>query len=118
MHNSTTLLGAFGRLIEEALPRAVVIENVPGMARVKGFSTFRRFLRMLEDNDYNYVYDVLDAKKFGVPQNRRRLVLIAMRSVEVSIPQSIGRGRDPDCSEPPAQIPASGTTALGSCLGS
>ena len=30
---------------------------------------------------------------------------------------NIGRGRDTDCSVPPAQIPASGTTALGSYLG-
>ncbi|WP_339726835.1 DNA cytosine methyltransferase [uncultured Gimesia sp.] len=93
VHHSTTLLTAFGRLIEEALPRAVVIENVPGMARVKGFSTFRRFLHMLEKNGYGYVYDVLDAKKFGVPQNRRRLVLIAIRSKEVSIPINT-HGRD------------------------
>jgi len=85
-HSSTTLLSEFGRIIEEVLPRAVVIENVPGMARVKGYSTFRRFLSLLEDCGYGYEFGVLDAKKFGVPQTRRRLVLIAGFTDDISIP--------------------------------
>jgi len=85
-HQSTTLLSEFGRLIEEALPRAVMIENVPGMARIKGYSTFRRFLSLLENCGYDFDYDVLDAKRFGVPQTRRRLVLIAVRDSVASIP--------------------------------
>lgn len=85
-HSSSTLLSEFGRIIEEVRPRAVVIENVPGMARVKGFSTFRRFLSLLEGCGYGYEYGVLDAKKFGVPQTRRRLVLIAGFTDDISIP--------------------------------
>lgn len=86
-HHSSTLLSHFGRLIQEAQPKAVVVENVPGMARVKGFSTFRRFLRSLDAAGYQYKYGVLDAKKFGVPQTRRRLVLIAIRKCKASIPK-------------------------------
>ncbi len=86
-HQSTTLLSEFGRLIQEAKPRAVVVENVPGMARVKGFSTFRRFLCLLENTGYGYSYDVLDAKKFGVSQTRRRLVLVAVRKCDSSVPE-------------------------------
>ena len=74
-----TLLGKFGRLVEEALPEYVLIENVPGIVRVPGFSTFRRFLKMLNTNGYKYVCMVLDAKYYGVPQNRRRQVLFACR---------------------------------------
>ena len=77
--HDATLLGEFGRLVEAVLPEYVLIENVPGIARVHGFSTFRRFLRMLNLNDYGYVCAVLDAKHFGVPQNRRRQVLLAIR---------------------------------------
>src|SRR6266478_8015181 len=40
-----TLLGAFAKLIEELLPGQVLVENVPGIARVKGFSTYRRFTK-------------------------------------------------------------------------
>ena len=85
--HDATLLGEFGRLVDAALPGYVLIENVPGIARVRGFSTFRRFLRMLEANGYLYVYCILDAKRYGVPQNRRRLVLFATRRFRPSLPE-------------------------------
>lgn len=83
--HDATLLGEFGRLVEAALPGYVLIENVPGIAKVPGFSTFRRFLRMLELNGYMYAYGRLDAKSYGVPQNRRRLVLLASRKSGASL---------------------------------
>ena len=46
-YRDATLLAQFGRLIAAALPGYVLMENVPGIANVKGFSTFRRFLRLL-----------------------------------------------------------------------
>ena len=85
--HDATLLGEFGRLVEALLPRHVLIENVPGMARIRGFSTYRRFLRMLDANAYGYDDRVLDAKHYGVPQNRRRLVLLAKRHGKPSLPE-------------------------------
>src|SRR6266849_5417481 len=41
------LLGALARLVEAILPGQVLIENVPGLTRVRGFSTYRRFVRTL-----------------------------------------------------------------------
>lgn len=82
-----TLLAPFGRLIEDVLPGYVLMENVPGIARVKGNSTFRRFLTLLERNEYRYVYGIVDAKNFGVPQTRRRLVLLASRFGNPSMPE-------------------------------
>ena len=93
--HDATLLGEFGRLVEAALPGYVLIENVPGIARVRGFSTFRRFLRMLEANDYLFVYDILNAKRYGVPQNRRRLVLLAGRHLRPSLPEPSRRMSSP-----------------------
>ncbi|CAL1125068.1 unnamed protein product [Cladocopium goreaui] len=92
---NTTLLTRFGALVETARPRAVLMENVPGMARVGGFSTFKRFVRMLGVNGYAYTYDILDAKYFGVPQTRRRLVLVAVRGSDVCLPSEVygGGGR-------------------------
>lgn len=84
--HDATLLAEFGRLVEAAQPGYVLIENVPGIAKVRGFSTFHRFLKMLDENGYGYIYDVLDAKHYGVPQNRRRLVLIAMKYGKPSLP--------------------------------
>lgn len=86
-HRDATLLSEFGRLVEKALPGYVLIENVPGIAKVQGFSTFQRFLRTLTENGYKYIYDILDAKHYGVPQNRRRLVLLASRQSVPSLPK-------------------------------
>ncbi|MBI2840154.1 MAG: DNA cytosine methyltransferase [Acidobacteria bacterium] len=92
----TTLLADFGRLIHEALPGHVFMENVPGIARVKGNSTFKRFLGVLKQNDYRYVYGLVDAKRFGVPQTRRRLILIASRHGQPTMPRERhGRGALP-----------------------
>ena len=85
--HDATLLSEFGRLVDVALPGYVLIENVPGIARVRGFSTFRRFLRILEKNRYMYVHGILDAKRYGIPQNRRRLVLLATRYLRPSLPE-------------------------------
>ena len=88
-----TILGEFARLVEQLHPGQVLMENVPGIAKVKGYSTFRRFLKVLDRNKYSYSYTVIDAKKYGVPQNRRRLVLIAMRQANASLPaETHGKG--------------------------
>lgn len=88
-----TLLGAFARLVEVIKPGQVLIENVPGIAKVEGFSTYRRFVRMLKANSYRIAEGVLDAKQFGVPQTRRRYVLIAIHVREASLPErEFGRG--------------------------
>ena len=82
-----TLLGAFATLVEAILPTQVLVENVPGIARVKGFSTYRRFTRMLHAYGYNVAEGVLDAKHYGVPQTRRRYVLLAVKGCEIDLPQ-------------------------------
>ncbi len=88
-----TLLLPFGRLIEAALPGYVLMENVPGIMRVKGNSTFKRFLTILRNNGYHFVYGVVDAKYFGVPQTRRRLVLLASRYGELAMPSYTHDGK-------------------------
>lgn len=85
--HEATLLADFGRLIAGALPGQVFMENVPGIARVRGNSTFKRFLRVLEEHHYHYAYGIVDAKRFGVPQTRRRLILIASRSLQPIMPR-------------------------------
>jgi DNA (cytosine-5)-methyltransferase 1 len=84
--HDATLLIAFGRLVELFKPGQVLIENVPGLTRVKGFSAYRRFLHTLRKNGYRYVDGILDAKHYGVPQTRRRYVLLAMRGRKPSLP--------------------------------
>ncbi len=83
----STLLGAFARLVEIIEPGQVLIENVPGLTRVPGFSTYRRFVRMLRTMGYDIAEGVLDARGFGVPQRRRRYVLIAVRGKLTTMPE-------------------------------
>ena len=86
-HKDATILAEFGRIVCAAKPGFVLIENVPGIEKVSGNSTFRRFIKSLESVGYKVEKDVLDAKYFGVPQSRKRLVLIASRFGKPSLPE-------------------------------
>jgi len=57
-------------------PRALVMENVPRLRADRRFALLVGRLRRL---GYGVWFDVVDAAAFGVPQRRRRLVLIAFR---------------------------------------
>ena len=81
-----TLLSQFGRFVEFFLPGQVMIENVPGIAKVKGNSTFKRFIRLLEDNGYSVIYKPINAKYYGIPQNRVRLLVLAARDITIGFP--------------------------------
>jgi DNA (cytosine-5)-methyltransferase 1 len=85
--HDATLLGAFRRLVGELEPGVVLIENVPGLTKVPGFSTFRRLLSTLQDMDYSIAQGILNARDFGVPQHRRRFVLIASRLGDPELPK-------------------------------
>src|SRR3989338_1233730 len=80
------LLLEFGRLIIAVKPDFVFAENVPGLKNGKGKRIFRKFERILEKEGYRFVSDTLDAKDYGVPQKRRRLVLLASLHGQVTIP--------------------------------
>lgn len=84
--SDATLLREFGRLAAALRPAAVLMENVPGIAAVPGFSSFRRFVKTLRDCGYECDHGVLNARDFGVPQHRRRYVLLATRSMHVKLP--------------------------------
>lgn len=68
------LLLEFQRFVEAIQPRTVMLENVPGLAADKRFTSFVRHLKSL---GYLGSYRILDAARFGVPQRRRRLIYLA-----------------------------------------
>lgn len=72
-----TLLDEFRRVINSVKPHFVIMENVARLNEENPY--FSKFIRMLEKNGYSYEYIVLNAKDFGVAQNRKRLFLIASR---------------------------------------
>lgn len=84
-----TLLIAFGRLVNKFQPGQVLIENVPGLIKVKGFSAYRRFLKILKINRYESDDGIINAKHYGVPQTRRRYVLFAMKGKKPTLPKRL-----------------------------
>ncbi len=67
------------RLVEETGPRAVLLENVRGLA-ARRFDGYRaRVLQQLHDLGYATWWDVVQASQHGVPQLRPRFVLVALR---------------------------------------
>ncbi|MDR3081670.1 MAG: DNA cytosine methyltransferase [Streptomyces sp.] len=73
------LLRATILLAHAIRPRAVVIENVPGLAHADVYQPFRDYARAeLAHLGYEFSWFVVDAVDFGVPQNRRSGVLVAI----------------------------------------
>lgn len=71
------LLFQFLRFIKAFRPKAIMIENVPGLAADKRVV---RFCAALARLDYQSEVRVLDAAQYGVPQRRRRMILLASRA--------------------------------------
>lgn len=70
------LLDEFARLAKETLPELITMENVP---RLGGTPVFERFVQTLRSLDYWVSWQSCYGPSFGLPQHRRRLVLIASR---------------------------------------
>lgn len=84
-HVAVNLLDEFGRIVQHLNPAHILIENVPGI-ETRGHEVFARFLNILNEMHYNVHYAVVNAKDYGVPQNRKRLILIASRFFVPMIP--------------------------------
>jgi len=72
----------FAQLIHETLPDIVSMENVSGLIKMR---VFKIFIETLKDNGYHYKYEIVDASDYGVPQKRKRLVLLASRFGEIEL---------------------------------
>jgi DNA (cytosine-5)-methyltransferase 1 len=79
------LIREMTRIVKETRPRAVMMENVPGLT-VKGKKLFVEFLEVLGDLGYIISFQVLQTADYGVPQSRRRLVVLAGKGFSIQIP--------------------------------
>ena len=68
-------------------PRVLFLENVRGLKNHDKGETLKVILATLEELGYGYSYEVLNAKYFGVPQNRERLFIIAWYKQLVNVEQ-------------------------------
>ena len=73
------LLWEVERLLNECdeLPQILFMENVPQVISEDNMPDFECWLRVLESKGYSSVYKVLNAKDYGVPQNRERCFMFS-----------------------------------------
>ncbi len=65
-------------IIREIRPRVVIFENVENILSVKHSKNFDLYLETMGNMGYNNTFKVLNARDFGVPQHRRRLICVSM----------------------------------------
>lgn len=71
------LLWEVERLLEECqqdLPQVLFMENVPGVSKLEGFKDWCKYL---ENKGYSNRWEILNAKDYGVPQNRERCFMFS-----------------------------------------
>ncbi|RZJ98763.1 MAG: DNA cytosine methyltransferase, partial [Flavobacterium sp.] len=78
--NKWDLLISFGALVRKSKPHLVTMENVPELSRHKVFQLFLKDLK-----GYHVDWKIIDCTEYGIPQTRKRLVLIASRIGAISL---------------------------------
>ena len=80
------LISEFVRLVKEIQPIAFVMENVPGLAKGIGKKLFEDTVDELKKIGYdNIQYSILEVADYGVPERRKRLVLMGTRDNSIKL---------------------------------
>lgn len=83
--NKYDLLYQFGRLVEEVQPDIVTMENVPQIASFSLKNVLQDFVDLLENNHYHCSVKVVYCPDYGIPQTRKRLVLLASKFGDIKL---------------------------------
>ena len=75
----SSLLVEWLRFLREKKPRFAIYENVKNITGSRFYATFNLFVKELEDYGYNVYWQVLNAKHYGIPQNRERVYCVIIR---------------------------------------
>lgn len=67
------------RILKDVMPKISIIENVKNLTSKRFKEKFVMILKEIEDLGYNNYWRVLNAKDFGIPQNRERVFIISIR---------------------------------------
>ncbi len=71
------------RFVEELQPIAILFENVPG---IKNYNLFKKVYSRLKTLGYNPNYSIVDMAFYGVPQRRKRLVMMGSLLGKIEMP--------------------------------
>ena len=75
-----TLFYEFARLVKEIRPKVFIYENVKALLSNDKGRTWETISQVFTDLNYNWKFKVLNAKDFGIPQNRERIFVVGFRS--------------------------------------
>ena len=104
--NRKNLLLAFSKLVVEAPPDFIIVENVPGLKNKYGNKIFTNFLADIQSVGFtHHDADLLDAWDYGVPQIRKRFLLVASRHGPIKLPRR-APGRKPTVRGAIGKMPA------------
>lgn len=67
------------RILKAKQPKFSIIENVAALTQIKFKKEFRQMFKDLDNAGYNSYAEVLNAKHYGVPQNRERVFIVSIR---------------------------------------
>lgn len=82
------LLSEFLRFVEDCQPDFILCENVPGLQKIDKDGPLPNFINKLKSMGYNVpIPQIVHAEDYGVPQRRKRLVLIASKLGELTYPE-------------------------------
>jgi len=79
----------FVEVVNELNPKAIVIENVPGILRMSDGSFKKSIEAVFEKIGYNIESTILKAEQYGVPQRRRRAFFIGVKRGHPPMPSPI-----------------------------
>lgn len=68
------------RIIKDKKPKAFVAENVKGIVSKAHINSFNEIVDMFKECGYTVTYKVVNAKDYGVPQDRERVFIIGIRN--------------------------------------
>lgn len=79
------LINEFARIVKEILPQTIMMENVPGLTK-KGKHLFDPVIEEFRLMGYHIDYKLLEVADYGIPQRRKRLVVLGSLNGTISIP--------------------------------
>ena len=89
-----TLFYEYARLIDEIRPKVFIYENVRAVTSHDGGKTWEKMQQVFSELGYTFDWKILNAKDYGIPQNRERLFVVGFRNdlqleKEFSFPEPI-----------------------------
>ena len=75
-----TLFYEYARLIDEIRPKVFIYENVRAVTSHDGGKTWEKMQQVFSELGYTFDWKILNAKDYGIPQNRERLFVVGFRN--------------------------------------